>query len=63
MSFVNAYRKDTGQKVRVPESHLRIFPGALSKTPRQKAAEKKTARAAVTTPAEAPAAADPKEDA
>lgn len=33
MAFVFAYRTDTGQQVRVPESHLRIFPKALSLTP------------------------------
>lgn len=40
MPFVHVYRKDTGAIVRVPESHLRIFPEFFSKTPRQKAAEK-----------------------
>lgn len=59
MPHVNAYRKDTGQKVRVPESHLRIFPDALSKTPRQKAAEK----AASVAPTQAAGAAKKKEDA
>lgn len=37
---IDAYRKDNGEKVRIPEVYLRIFPGVFSKTPRQKAAER-----------------------
>lgn len=65
MPFVFAYRRDTGEQVRVPESHLRIFPDALSRTPRREATETKAARAArqadEAATAEAPAEADMKE--
>lgn len=41
--FVEAYNKHTGEKLPnlVPESHLGLFPGTLSKTPSAKAADAK----------------------
>jgi len=50
MAFVEVYRADIGEKVRVPESHLRIFPGVFTTAPRRpaeaKAARSKPARQA-----------------
>lgn len=50
--FVDAYNKHTGEKVPypVPESHLGLFPNALSKTPSAKASD---AKASSTTKKEA----------
>lgn len=62
MAFVEVYRKDTGEKVRVPESHLRIFPASFTRTPRRPA-EVKAAPAASNPKAAGKSAATPKEDA
>lgn len=62
MAFVEVYRKDTGEKVRVPESHLRIFPESFTRTPRRPA-EVKAAPAASNPKAAGKSAATPKEDA
>ncbi|WP_102508097.1 hypothetical protein [Sanguibacter massiliensis] len=64
MARIEVYRKDTGEKVPhpVPESHLRIFPGVFTRTPRRPA-EVKAAEAASTTKAAGKSAATPKEDA
>lgn len=56
MTFIDAYRKDTGEKVRVPEAHLRIFRGFFSKTPRQKAADRAASTAARPVDSSAPTA-------
>lgn len=61
MALIDAYRKDTGDKVRIP-GHWIGHPtlGApFAKTPRQKAVETKAAAAAPTT--KAPSAGDKKE--
>ncbi|QIK82398.1 hypothetical protein [Sanguibacter sp. HDW7] len=62
MAFVEVYRKDTGEKVRVPESHLRIFPESFTRTPRRPAEVKAAPAASTTKPADKPAV-NPKEDA
>ena len=30
--FVNAWRADTGEEVRIPRTHLSVFPGAFQTT-------------------------------
>lgn len=57
MALIDAYRKDTGAKVRIPEHWLthRILGEPFAKTPRQKAADRKA-----TTPT--PAAGDTKKE-
>lgn len=57
MALIDAYRKDTGAKVRIPAHWIDhpTFGVSFSKTPRQKARDRKAAEAA--TP-EAPAAGD-----
>lgn len=44
MALIDAYRKDTGDKVRIPEHWLthRRLGEPFAKTPRQKAADRKT---------------------
>lgn len=52
--IIDAYRKDTGRKVRIPEDWIGhpVLGAPFTKTPRQKAAETKAAHpATVNTPA------------
>lgn len=57
MAFKTVYRKDTGEKVLVPESHLRIFPGVfvLSRPGRKSATGSPTEAASAVTEPTAPA--------
>ncbi len=60
--MITVYRTDNGQVRRVPEAHLRIFPGFFSRTPRQKAAERKAASRRTPRPSTAPTAPAPSGD-